>query len=105
MIDRRPDSCAGAGFIAAVYTASILSTAATKRAAPSSVSVVAAPILQSLRDGSRPAALRTGAPHIRYYPSKLLTIKRTNAEIGVTATREEPHVHHRTGYRRPAHRG
>jgi hypothetical protein len=56
MIERRPDSCEGAGLMAAVYTASILSTAATKRAAPSSVSVVAGPILESLRDD--PAAAR-----------------------------------------------
>ena len=50
MMDRLPASCEGAGFIAAVYTASSLSTATTKRAAQSSVSVVTGPILLRIRD-------------------------------------------------------
>ena len=50
MIERRPASCDGAGRIAAVYTVSILSIAAVKPAAPSSVSVVTGPISMSLRD-------------------------------------------------------
>src|ERR1700760_5052613 len=109
MIERRPDSCDGAGFMAAVYTASILSTAATKRAAPSSVSVVAGPILESLRDnpqdpGPAPPShpRRRGPGHSRYYLPKLLTMgrPRCSAEAdgqvrrptGRAASREEPHV-------------
>src|ERR1700761_8776933 len=79
MIDRRPDSCDCAGFIAAVYTASILSTAATKRAAPSSVSVVAGPILESLRDGPPRTGSASRCRPVRYYLyylPKLLTLER-----------------------------
>ena len=43
--------------MAAVYTASSLSTAMTKRAAPSSVSVVAGPILLRIRDAAARAEL------------------------------------------------
>ena len=75
MMDRLPASCEGAGFIAAVYTASSLSTATTKRAAPSSVSVVTGPILLRIRDAAArarrrpPARLRPRPPSLAPYPS------------------------------------